>query len=392
MLTRSACRWIPIALVACFVALPAAAEVTARHVAIAAPDGVKLAATYWSPGKPGPGVLLLHMCNSSQEAWFGLGRRLAAGGLHALAIDYRGYGGSGGVRSQDPQEQQRIINEKWPGDVDAALAFLGAQAGVDRQRIGAAGGSCGVNQAVQLARRHPEVKTLALLAGNTNRDGERFLEASPWMPLLAVAADDDGGAVAMMEWELGFSSHPANRFLRYADGGHGTAIFPIHADLEPAIVDWFVEHLITRPVVATPASGTPRRGPSAALADALRAPGGAAKARADFATARAAGRAPTLPPEGVVNLLGYELLQAGDAQGAIELFRLNVEAHPESANTYDSLSDAYLADGQRELAREYAEKTLQALPAGDDLADPFLRAVRDSAKAKLDQLAAPAPN
>ena len=139
-------------------AQPVLGAVSGRHVTIDAPDEVKLAATYWSPGKPGPGVVLLHMCNSSREAWYGLGPKLAARGLHAVALDYRGYGSSGGERRRDDfREQQRIVDEKWPGDVDAALAFLSAQPGVDRQRIGAAGGSCGVNQSVKLARRHPEV-------------------------------------------------------------------------------------------------------------------------------------------------------------------------------------------------------------------------------------------
>jgi pimeloyl-ACP methyl ester carboxylesterase len=332
------------------------------------------------------------MCNSSREAWFGLGGQLARKGLHVLALDYRGYGRSGGERSQDPQQQQRNIDEKWPGDVDAAFSFLTSQTGVDGQRIGAAGGSCGVNQAIQLARRHPEVKTLVLLAGGTNREGESFLEASPWLPILAVAADDDGDAVPAMEWLTGFSVHPGNRFLRYADGGHGTALLPIHTDLEPAIADWFVEHLITRPVVATQPTPGARRGRSAETAEALRAPGGAAKARADLEAARATGNRPQLPPEGVVNLMGYERLQAGNAKEAIELFRLNVEAHPESANTYDSLADAYVADGQRELAREMAERAIAVLDADPDPDSEFEGAVRASAEAKRKELAPAAPN
>jgi hypothetical protein len=180
-------------------ALPQAAvgAVSGRHVSIAAPDGVKLAATYWSPGAAGPGAVLLHMCNSSREAWYGLGPKLASRGVHVLALDYRGYGNSGGERRRDdPQEQQRIIDELWPGDVDAAFEFL------------------------------------------------------------------------------------------------------------------------------------------------------------------------------------------------VAVLRLNVEAHPASANTYDSLAEAYLASGRRDLAREYAQKTLDTLAADANLDPGFRESLRAAAQAKLEQVAA----
>lgn len=120
-------------------ALPAIADTTAAGstvVDVIAPDGVELAATYTSPGRPGPGVLLLHMCNSDRSAWTGLAAQLAARGIHSLALDYRGYGDSGGVRLEDAAQQQ-VRAEMWPGDVDAAFELLRSRPGVDRARIGA---------------------------------------------------------------------------------------------------------------------------------------------------------------------------------------------------------------------------------------------------------------
>ncbi len=55
-------------------------------------------------------------------------------------------------------------------DIDAAYAWLTSQKGVDKTRIGAAGASCGVNPSVQLARRHPEVRTVVLLSGGIRRE------------------------------------------------------------------------------------------------------------------------------------------------------------------------------------------------------------------------------
>jgi tetratricopeptide (TPR) repeat protein len=90
--------------------------------------------------------------------------------------------------------------------------------------------------------------------------------------------------------------------------------------------------------------------------------------------------------EDFVNFMGYEHLQAGDNKGAIEILKLNAEAYPNSPNVYNSLSDAYFADGQRNLARENAKKALELLPS--DTTDPEDRrnGIKASAEQKLKQL------
>jgi dienelactone hydrolase len=352
-------------------------------VDLKAADGTRLKATYYSAGKPGPGIILLHMCNSKRTAWATLGPRLAARGMHALAIDYRGYGDSGGKRYTEwsPEERARMADQTWPSDIDAALTYLASRPGVDAGRIGAAGGSCGVNQAIQLARRHSEVKTVVLLAGGATTAGEDHLARTPWMPVFAVAAHDDGDAVEQMQWTIGFSSNPANRLKTYPKGGHGTELFAVHADLEPAIVSWFEQYLITRPVRA--AAGAPKPGPSARQAAELRAPGGTARIRQRLRESRKAGKPPSLPPEPAINLLGYEFMQGGRVQDAIQLFELNVEAHPESANAHDSLADGYLAAKDRGRAQAHARKALELLARDKNVSEDFRKEIRKSAEAKL---------
>ena len=44
--------------------------------------------------------------------------------------------------------------------------------------IGVGGASCGVNNSVQTAIRHPEVHSLVLLSGPTNLKGREFLRHS----------------------------------------------------------------------------------------------------------------------------------------------------------------------------------------------------------------------
>src|SRR6266404_2173669 len=64
-----------------------------------------------------------------------------------------------------------------------------------------------------------------------------------------------------------------------------------------------------------------------------------------------------------VNRLGYELIGMKRLDQAIEAFKLNVAAHPQSANVYDSLAEAYLISGNRELAIKNFEKALALEPS-----------------------------
>ena len=62
------------------------------------------------------------------------------------------------------------------------------------------------------------------------------------------------------------------------------------------------------------------------------------------------------------NALGYRLLQAKKVKEAIEVFKLNTEDYPHSANVFDSLAEALLADGNREEAIKNYEKALVINP------------------------------
>lgn len=66
--------------------------------------------------------------------------------------------------------------------------------------------------------------------------------------------------------------------------------------------------------------------------------------------------------EGVLNQLGYQFLGNGKVKEAIEIFKLNVAEYPKSANTYDSLGEAYMVHGDRELAIQNYKKSLELNP------------------------------
>lgn len=66
--------------------------------------------------------------------------------------------------------------------------------------------------------------------------------------------------------------------------------------------------------------------------------------------------------EGTLNTLGYFLLQDGKTQDAIAMFQRNVQEYPQSSNVYDSLGEAYMKAGQKDLAIANYEKSLQLNP------------------------------
>lgn len=66
--------------------------------------------------------------------------------------------------------------------------------------------------------------------------------------------------------------------------------------------------------------------------------------------------------EPVLNRLGYDLLRAQKTKEAIEIFKLNVEIFPQSANAYDSLAEAHVVNGGKELAIKNYEKSLELNP------------------------------
>jgi hypothetical protein len=60
--------------------------------------------------------------------------------------------------------------------------------------------------------------------------------------------------------------------------------------------------------------------------------------------------------------LGYALLHMKKIPEAIEIFKLSVEAYPQSYNTWDSLAEAYMDHGDKELAIKNYKKSLEVDP------------------------------
>src|ERR1700747_1107545 len=296
---------------------------TARDVDILAPDGVKIRATFFAAGKPGPGVLLLHMCNTTRKSWEHVAKQLSEKGINALTIDNRGFGESGGPRFDlSKPDVIKQLNEKWPGDFDAAYEFLASQPGVDKTRIAAGGGSCGVDNALKLAERHTDLKSLVLLAGGTDLAGINYIAQHPELPIFTAAAADDQynpNTIQLMQWFSEISGNPRTKFSGFKDGRHGTEIFGPHPELVHQIAAFLVDTLVTSPVDLK-AAVTPRKTAASEFWTLVNQPGGATKAAAVFHAARHRDPKAFVFPEFPINLLGYARIQAGAKDEAIELF------------------------------------------------------------------------
>jgi CubicO group peptidase (beta-lactamase class C family) len=73
--------------------------------------------------------------------------------------------------------------------------------------------------------------------------------------------------------------------------------------------------------------------------------------------------------ENAINSTGYQLMFAKKMPDSIRIFQFNVELHPDSWNVYDSLGEAYMNDGDKELAIQNYKKSVELNPKNTNGAD-----------------------
>ena len=194
-----------------------------------------------------------------------------------------------------------------------------------------------------------------------------------------------------MSWIEASSGNPANRFVEYKTGGHGTVMFKEHPDLPEAILAWYDATLAGKGKPASTDNAARRNSSIVRLLMATDEPGGFSRAAEMLDAERKKDPKSSMLEPDWVNFVGYQAIQSGDTKSAIAILMVNTDSHPTSANAWDSLGDAYLAAGQRDQARAAAEKALQLLDADQSVPDAVRKEIRDSAQQKLNQLkAAPA--
>ena len=90
-----------------------------------------------------------------------------------------------------------------------------------------------------------------------------------------------------------------------------------------------------------------------------------------------------------LNQAGYRLIRVKEFPKAIAILQLNTELYPASANTYDSLAEAYMTvAGDKEKAIAFYRKSMQVIDADPKAAPEQKTAMKANAIAKLKELGA----
>lgn len=219
----------------------------ARRVEFQTQDSVNIVADYYPPrldresGEAGEapgstrGAVLVHMMPATRSSWAEFASKLQTAGFHALAIDLRGHGESGGANYQDFNDERHQAAIK---DLAAAAEFL-KQKGV--KELSFAGASIGANLTLQYLAENPEVKAAILLSPGVDYRGIAIeplaAKASDKSKILFAGAEDDAGTMGAGCEELAGRLEAGSKIC-YQQGGHGTNLFQSHPDLMDKILEF----------------------------------------------------------------------------------------------------------------------------------------------------------
>lgn len=183
-------------------------EVTTRVARFATADGVELVGDV--RGRGDAGVVLAHMFPTDRTSWSEFAELLAQEGFHVLAMDFRGFGDSGGTRD---------ISQLWQ-DVLAGADELRRRGA---RRVVVIGASMGGTAALVAASR-AELEGVATLSAPSTFMGiaaPAEVVAAVDEPKLFVAAQGDGQA-AITAQSLYTTASGAKRVEIVTGSDHGT--------------------------------------------------------------------------------------------------------------------------------------------------------------------------
>jgi alpha-beta hydrolase superfamily lysophospholipase len=185
--------------------------------------------------RPAPAVVLVPMLGRSKDDWQAVAEHLAAGGIHALAIDLPGLALPADLREL----------EGWSEDVRAAVTFLAGRGDVRPGAVGLVGASLGASLVAVAAAADPGVPSIALVSPSLEYRGVRIAGAmqryGARQAFFVASVQDPYAARSVRELQkMGGGS----REVRWSDvPAHGTALLSRDPDLIRSLVEWFQQTL-----------------------------------------------------------------------------------------------------------------------------------------------------
>lgn len=354
-------------------------------------DGLKISGFIYKPrnttGKKFPAVIWNHgMITDSSR--IGVENyddiydiyRIASAGFVVLASQYRGIDGSEGKDEVGGADLDDVLN----------LFPLARSLGyVDMDRIFMWGLSRGGLMTLQAIRKGAPVKAAVVVGAPTNTvarlhapNGEQFFKTiwpdfetrkeehainrSPvlWadkisVPLLIIHGGADQALPPQAAWDLATKMDEFSNLYELIVYARDDHVVNFNAeDRLRRTIDWFTN--VRQMSIVQPIARTLRE---QGIAAAVKQYG---ELRKNQPTVYDFGE-----PE--LNNFGYVLLGQGKVKESIEIFKLNVDAFPQGFNTYDSLGEAYMSAGERELAIKNYKKSLELNPQNTNAVDMLKR-------------------
>jgi tetratricopeptide (TPR) repeat protein len=89
---------------------------------------------------------------------------------------------------------------------------------------------------------------------------------------------------------------------------------------------------------------------------------------------------------GILNILGYNLINQNRLEEALIVFKVNVKKYPEVANGYDSLAECYMTMGDNENAIKYYKIAFEKLETDTTITDDFRQRLEEGIRNNLEEL------
>lgn len=240
-----------IALIALCFAFNSAAN---NDITFTSSDDFTIHGSYFSGKKDSnKALLMLHQCNFNRSMYNDIGNQLSQQGIHALSIDFRGYGDSKNsqfdissirkLTGQSRTDAWRDMVKHWPQDVQLAYEYLRRKVS-NTGKIGVIGASCGGTQAITLADKN-NIDAIAFFSSAQTYDNiQKYVENLSDKPTLIIAADNDGRTYSSANILFKEAKHANSKLLTYKGKLHGYPLFDRDPNLNRVISRWFEQQLV----------------------------------------------------------------------------------------------------------------------------------------------------
>jgi len=230
------------------------ASTQASGLTLKTDKGFELKASYYQSNKTSDrAVLLLHQCNYNRTMYNDIGQQLSDNGIHALSLDFRGFGESANEEFNAeklqalPRAERRVAWQKmskyWPSDVQLAYNHLKSKMS-DKGIVGVVGASCGGSQAITLAEKNPVNVIGFFSSGQRDENITRYTKTLADKPTLIIASEKDTGTYKSAKKLFTASTNTSSKFIAYKGAAHGYPLLDSDTQLASYMVSWLDSNLV----------------------------------------------------------------------------------------------------------------------------------------------------